>query len=408
MVAPPVGIDDLNLYAGSLAVEAADIAAARGTPEVDLRRLQLVRRALAPSFEDPVTLAVNAARPLVEAAGHDAFELLIVATESGVDYGKPLSSYVHRHLGLGTRCRNLEVKHACYAATAGLQLATGWLRSSAPRGKKALVIATDMARRLFGDPAEPAEGAGAVALAVAAEPRILALEGRSGHAAREVYDVTRPTPVLERANAGLSLGAYLDLLEIAWADYRGGEPISLEEHFAYIAYHTPLVPLVEKAHALLVEAVREDAGREEVRASFERLVRPSLGYCREVGNLYSGSLYAALAGLVDAAPALASGARVGLYSYGSGSCAEFFSGIVGPAAREVVAARGIGAALAARRRASVAEYEREVLETERGLTAAEFEPDRAAPAGHYETAYAGRGRLVLESVRDYYRSYAWS
>jgi 3-hydroxy-3-methylglutaryl CoA synthase len=417
---PPAGIDDLNLYASTLAVEAADIGAARGTDPRDLGRLKLLRRSLAPAFEDPVTLAVNAAEPLVEAAGRDAFELLIVASESGVDYGKPLSSYVHRHLGLGERCRNVELKHACYAGTAALQLATSWVRAqagasaaagarAAGASPRALVCMTDMARRIFGDPAEPAEGAGAVALAVAAEPRVLALEPTSGYAAREVYDVTRPTPVLERANASLSLGAYLDLLEIASADYRrriGGA--RLEEHFAAIAYHTPLVPLVEQAHRTLIELEDEDASADRVAASFDRLVRPSLGFCREIGNIYSGSLYAALAGRLVADPALAPGARVGLYSYGSGSCAEMFSGTVGREARALVASRRIGERLAARRLASVAEYERCVLDTERSLTAADFTPDRDAPAGLFEASYRGRGLLVLEGVRDYYRSYVRS
>ncbi len=406
------GIDDLNLYGATLAVDATEIAAARGTPERDIRRLKLLRRSLAPAFEDPVTLAVNAARPLVaDAAGPGAFELLLVATESGVDYGKPLSSYVHKYLGLPQRCRNVEVKHACYAGTAALQMATAWVRSGAARGKKALVVMTDMARRLFGDPAEPAEGAAAVALTVAASPRVLALEPRSGYASREVYDVTRPTPTLERANAGLSLGAYLDLLEAVWAQYREGlgDGATLEGHFQRLAYHTPIVPLVEKAHRILVESEREDATAEEIAASFERLVAPSLRHCREVGNIYSGSLYAALAGHLSApAPALAPGARIGLYSYGSGSCAELFGGLVGEAAREVVAARRIGERLAERRPASFAEYEACVVENERAQTLADYEPDRDAPRGLYEAAYRGRDLLVLESVRDHYRSYVWS
>ncbi len=98
-----VGIDDLNLYASTLSVEAREIGDARGTSQRDLAKFKLLRRALPPAYEDPVTLAVNAARPIVEQAGRDAFELLIVATESGIDYGKPLSSYVHRYLDLRSR-----------------------------------------------------------------------------------------------------------------------------------------------------------------------------------------------------------------------------------------------------------------------------------------------------------------
>ncbi len=409
MNSPPVGIDDINLYGSTLAVDATDIAAARGTPLADIRRLRLVRRSLAPSFEDPVTLAVNAAKPIVESGEAGDFELLLVATESGIDYGKPLSSYVHRYLGLGAHCRNVEMKHACYAGTAALQLAASWVRTNAGAAKKALVIMTDMARRIFANPAEPAEGAGAVAISVSIEPRVLSLELESGYVSREVYDVTRPTPKLERANAGLSLGAYLDLLEIAAEEYRRRHGVvSLEEHFASIVYHTPLVPLVENAHRILIESEREEATADEIAESFERLVKPSLGYCQEVGNIYGGSLYAALAGRVDSDPPIAPGSRIGLYSYGSGSCAELFSGIVGAQARETVGAHRIGERLKARRKASFAEYETLVVETERSLTQPEYTPDLGYPPGLYDAAYRGEDLLVLESVRDYYRQYVFS
>jgi hypothetical protein len=73
-----------------------------------------------------------------------------------------------------------------------------------------------------------------------------------------------------------------------------------------------------------------------------------------------------------------------------------------------VASRCIGARLDARSPVDVAEYEQAVLEMERSLTAADYEPDRSAPSGHYKRAYEGRGLLVLARVRDYYREYAWS
>src|SRR5512134_127817 len=118
-----VGIDDINIYGSTLAIDHAAIASARGLSEKELLAVEFERRSVTPPYEDTVTLGVNAAQPLVDAAGREAFELVIVATESGVDYGKPLSAYVHHHLGLGTRCRNFEVKHACYAGTAAVQLA---------------------------------------------------------------------------------------------------------------------------------------------------------------------------------------------------------------------------------------------------------------------------------------------
>jgi 3-hydroxy-3-methylglutaryl CoA synthase len=390
-----VGIDDVNVWGSTLAVDAAAIVAARGRAPEEVARLELLQRSLPPPFEDPVTLAVNAARPLVEDAERDAFGLLVVATESGVDDAKPLSSYVHRWLGLSERTFHLEVKHACLGATAGLQLATSWVRTHP--GQRALVIATDMARRAFDHPAEAVEGAGAVALAVAADPRVLVLDPDAAFAAREVYDVRRPARLLEVSDAELSLAAYLDLLEIAWEGYQEATGAALSA-FDWLLFHAPLTGLVRQGHRLLLD------GSPEGEWDFERRVRPSLGYCRQLGNVYSGMLYAALAGLVDAAPGLAAGQRVALYSYGSGSGACFFAGDVGPAARETVGRHRIGEHLAARRVVDVATYERVVVAHEQSLSEPDFTPDPAWVPGILDS-YGGR--LVLEEVRGFWRSYAW-
>jgi 3-hydroxy-3-methylglutaryl CoA synthase len=401
----PVGIDDLNVDGSTLAVDLSAVAAARGLTPKELDAAGFLRRSVTPPGEDPVTLAVNAAWPVVEAAGAEAFELLIVATESGLDYGKPLSAYVHRHLGLPGRCRNLEVKHACYGGTAAVQLAAAWVRSGEAPGRKALVVMTDLARRHLGDPAELTAGSGAVAVAVGARPRVLAIEPGRGYASREVYDVARPTALGEWGDAVLSLAAYLDLLEEAWAGYRRAtDPgAAVEQRFRYMLYHTPLVSLVRQAHGVLLEG--EDGPAGAAAASFERMVEPALGYARELANVYSGSLYCLLAGLVDGPAELAPGTPVGLFSYGSGSCAEVYRGLVAAPARATVSRHRIGARLAARGRVGLEEYERLVLEAERMLTSPDYEPPPDLPSGHV----AGRGgrRLVLRRVVGHHRQYAW-
>lgn len=409
-----VGIDDLNVYGSTLAVQSQSIADARGVPASDLERFELVRRALTPNFEDPVTLAANAARPLVDAYGRGAFDLLIVATESGIDDAKPVGAYVHHHLGLSERCFHVETKHACFSATAALTLAAPWVE--AHPGSRALIIATDMARRLFGLPAsvakiasgaEIAEGAGAVAMAITAAPRVLALEPHRGFAAREVFDVRRPSRILEVADPELSLAAYLDLLELSWAHYTETAGPKAFDELAYFLFHTPLVGLVQHAHRVLVE-LNQELGSAETRAHFERHVRPSVRYAQELGNIYSGSLFAALASLIDHVAEIPPNTRVGLYSYGSGSCASFFSGEVLQGAKSIVGRHGIADHLAKRRVVDVETYEDIVLETEDGLTAPDFVPTPELVPGLYDEAYRGRSRLVLERVEDHHRSYAWA
>jgi 3-hydroxy-3-methylglutaryl CoA synthase len=402
-VVADIGIDDLNVYGSTLLITATDIAAARDTPPARVAQWRLGRRSLIPPYEDPVTLAVNAAKPLVDDYGAGAFGVLLVASESGLDYSKPLSSYVHEYLGLPERCFHTEIKHACFAGTAALLLAADWVRAD-PR-RKALVVTTDLSRRLFGHPAEAAEGMGATAMVVSARPRVLALDGAQGFASKEIYDVARPTHRLIIVDSELSLSAYLDLAESSWSHYRSQEKAASYDELDYIACHTPLAPLVQQAHMLFAEESTSDL---RVADLFERKVAPSLRYCQEIGNTFSGCLYVALAGLIDAIPDTASGRRIGLYSYGSGSCAAFFSGVLGVGAKSRIARHRVSARLSERRRVDVSTYEYLVERIEQSLTAEDFEPDTKAIDNHFEDAYAGRRSLTLAGIKGYYRSYQWS
>ena len=73
-----------------------------------------------------------------------------------------------------------------------------------------------------------------------------------------------------------------------------------------------------------------DSAVEEQQAttSFREQVEPSLVACSRVGNVYTGSLYLSLAGLLDMQAFGLAGQRIGLFSYGSGCTSEFFSGVV--------------------------------------------------------------------------------
>src|SRR5690242_7173739 len=111
-----VGIEKINLYGGRAFLDIAALTAARGGTVAELTRRQIVpyeRRAIVPPYEDPVTLAVNAAERLLSPQDREQVELIVVATESAVDFGKPISTWVQRFCGLPAHSRNFEVKHMC-------------------------------------------------------------------------------------------------------------------------------------------------------------------------------------------------------------------------------------------------------------------------------------------------------
>ena len=139
MTHPDIGIEKLRVYPGSLSLPIRALCEARGLDaERTCADLMIDERSVNPPWEDAVTLGVNAAEPLLSDEDRSQIGLLLVGTESSVDQEKPVSSWVHHFLRLPTDCLNLEVKHACFAATGALELAKAWLASPVARGRKEL------------------------------------------------------------------------------------------------------------------------------------------------------------------------------------------------------------------------------------------------------------------------------
>lgn len=357
------GIESIGIAVPDAYVDLADLAAARGVePAKYIAGLGVTRMAIPSVREDAVTLAARAGERALASGAIDpaSIGLLIVGTETGVDHSKPVASFVQGLLGVSRSARVFETKHACYAATAALQMALDWVRSGSARGKKALVIGADVARYGLRTPGEPTQGAGAAALVVSDSPAILAVDaGLSGVASEDVLDFWRPLYSKDAFVDGhYSVSCYLAALEGAFVDYRrsagaDGSAAGFTDRFDAIVYHVPYGKMARKAH----QHLRRCDGDADPDASFDRMVAPSLVYPSLVGNCYAASLYLAFASLLAHSERDLAGRSVALFSYGSGYCGELFSGTVAEGARERVRALAFDASLAARRRLPIAEYE---------------------------------------------------
>jgi 3-hydroxy-3-methylglutaryl CoA synthase len=406
-----VGIEKLRVYPCSLALSMERLCAARDHDPANIRDVMLIdERSVNPPYEDPVTMAVNAAKPMLTDEDRAAIELLIVGTESSVDQEKPISAWVHRYLGLRSNCRTFEIKHACYGGTAALQMAMSWVASGHSSNAKALIITTDESRAHPGKPYEYVLGAGAVAVLVSNEPRFLQVETeKSGYFANEVDDLTRPTSRVETGNSETSLLSYLDALDGAYDHYveRTGTPVDFDAHFKRNIYHVPFGGITFLAHkTLLCRDV--SMSKAEAWSHFERKSLPALRYTRRMGGTLSSSVFIALVGLLDVDTELDAGDRIGVYSYGSGSCAEFYSGLVGTDARQIAHAACLEEMLDDRYDLSVQEYE----DIEHARTAVidqgDFQPITDGLEGWYDLHYRDRGYLIYRGNREYFRQYAWS
>src|SRR5262245_35579977 len=144
-----VGIEAVNVFAGSACVDVEKLARQRRLDMTRVTNLLMKQKSIALPYEDPISFGVNAARPLIEAMTpeeKDRIEMVITGTESAFDFGKSMSTYFHKLLGLNRNCRLFELKNACYSGVAGLQMAVNFVLSQTSPGARALVIATDVSR----------------------------------------------------------------------------------------------------------------------------------------------------------------------------------------------------------------------------------------------------------------------
>jgi hydroxymethylglutaryl-CoA synthase len=290
--------------------------------------------AVIPNWEDSVTMAANAAMQVLEKTGTDPEEIqqLIVSTESGVDHSKAVASFVQGLLKIGTRCRVYEVKHACYGGTAGLVDSIDRISRNGKSTRKGLVIMTDIAKYGFGNLGEPTQGAGAVALLVEKNPCLCHIDtSLNGVFSKDVFDFWRPTghrvPIVD---GKYSIECYLMALDGALSEFRsnlGLERGELLDYLDYIIYHMPFTNMAKKAHRRLIEIEYEgkdlETQEEIYNQTFLKKVAPSLMGVREVGNIYTGSVYMGLVSLLENERKKTEGKRIGIFSYGSGCGAEF-------------------------------------------------------------------------------------
>lgn len=315
-----IGIDKIGFATSQYVLNMDDLAQARGSePEKFSIGLMLDALSITPISEDIVTLAATAANNILSGEDKEKIDMVIVATETGIDQSKAASVYVHQLLGIQPFARSFEMKEACYAATAGLNYAK--LHVASHPDSRVLVIASDIAKYGINSAGESTQGAGAVAMLVTKNPRILILNDDNVAQTREIMDFWRPnyssTPFV---NGIYSTKQYLDSLKTTWKEYQNRHETSLAD-FSAFCLHLPFPKLALKGLNKLIDKSITDDKKIELLENFDA----SIVYSRKVGNIYTGSLYLGLLSLLENSQSLKAGDKIGLFSYGSGAVSEIFS-----------------------------------------------------------------------------------
>lgn len=415
-----VGIEAMNVFAGTAYLDVKKLSEHRNLDTTRFENLLMKEKTVALPYEDPITFGVNAAKPIIDALSaeeKDRIEMVVTCTESAFDFGKSMSTYMHKLLGLNRNCRLFELKNACYSGVAGLQMAVNFILSQASPGAKALVIATDVSRFIIEDGgealtqdwsfAEPSGGAGAVAMLVSDRPHIFQIDvGANGYYGYEVCDTCRPTADGDAGDSDLSLLSYLDCCENAYLEYQKRvEGVDLKTSFGYLAFHTPFGGMVKGAHRNLMRKVAKAKPRD-IDQDFENRVMPGLTYCQRVANIMGATAMLSLASTIENGN-FQTPTRIGCFSYGSGCCSEFFSGVVRESGQQLLKKMKISEQLDNRYELKMDEYE-ELL---RGSSAVKFGTrNTILDSSFIPQARSAQGKevLFLKEIKEFHREYEWA
>ena len=315
-----IGIDKIGFATSNYVLKLNDLAAARATdPEKLSKGLLLKELSIAPLTEDIITLGAAAADPILTSEDKEKIDMVIVATESSIDQSKAAAVFIHGLLAIQPFARSFEIKEACYGATAALDYAK--LHIEKYPDSKVLVIASDIAKYGINTPGEPTQGAGAIAMLISKDPRILIFNEDNVAQTRDVMDFWRPnystTPYV---NGLYSTQQYLDCLKTTWDEYQKRHNLSLKDFAAY-CFHLPYPKLALKGLNKIMDKSLPQEQQDQLKENFEK----SILYSQKVGNIYTGSLFLGLLSLLENSDNLKACDKIALFSYGSGAVAEIFS-----------------------------------------------------------------------------------
>ena len=344
-----IGIDEMAFATTPFYISMDDLAEARNEdPNKYKIGIGQDRQAVVPPTQDIVTLGAAAAQKL-RRSSLDRVSTLIVATESGIDNSKASGIYIKSLLGLNDYLRVVETKEACYSATAALQFARGIVALNPE--ENVLVIASDVARYGLNTPGEVTQGAGAVAMIVSRDPHVMMIEPTNVAYTKDLMDFWRPLYATEALVDGkFSNQVYIDFFLKTYHRYQQITGRTLGD-FAAIIFHLPYTKMGKKG---LEGLLKDDHSPAAERLRTNLTAEQQLS--RQVGNLYTGSLYLGLLSLLQNGDVIP-GERIGLFSYGSGAEGEFYSGILQEGYQEFIGDDQL-TALAKRQQVSVADYER--------------------------------------------------
>lgn len=355
-----VGIEKIGIFIPKNYIDLAKLAEHRGidplkwTQGIGQEKMSVMNR-----DQDVVSMGANACLKILDDEDRESIDQVVFATESSLDFSKASSTYIHNLLGIQPFARSYEIKQACYSATAAIQLACDYVRLRPDR--KVLIISSDISKYGLMSSGEATQGAGALAILISSKPKVLRITEKSVSYTENSFDFWRPSysdyPFVE---GKFSIQLYKDAFINIVKEFNNRYPNTLENIKA-VLFHLPFSKMGKKALESLKEALENNEldDSEEISKNldqwFDNYVK-SIIYGKDIGNIYTGSLYLGLLSLLMNGD-LEDGSELALFSYGSGTVAEMFTGVLSDNYKDFLYREDIESLLARREELSVEEYE---------------------------------------------------
>jgi hydroxymethylglutaryl-CoA synthase len=379
-----IGIKAIEIYFPSQCVDQSELekfdGIAAGKYTIGLGQAKM---SFCDDREDIYSIALTTLSSLFKKYSIDPASVgrLEVGTETMLDKSKSVKSVL---MQLFEKSGNYNVEgvdnvNACYGGTNAVFNSVNWVESSGWDGRDAVVVAGDIALYKKGN-ARPTGGAGCVAMVIGPDAPIVFEPGMRGSYITHAYDFYKPdlTSEYPYVDGQFSLQCYTEAVDACYKAYNAreqtlkakmnghavnGNGIHQEEElkapidrFDYMAFHAPTCKLVSKSYARMLYndylsdpslPIFADVPSElrdiEYKASltdktvektfmaltkkrFNERVQPAIQVANMCGNMYCGSVYGGLVGLIsNIAPKQLKDKKLGIFSYGSGLASSMFS-----------------------------------------------------------------------------------
>ena len=412
-----IGIDAIAFDVAQIHLPIKTLATARNIEAEKLEKgLGLLKMTLPDVHQDTVVFGANALTKLIQDNQINLAEIarIYVGTESGIDSSKPIGSFLlslmEQKFGENTlsECDVVDFTFACIGGVDALQNCIDFVRLNPT--KKVIVVTSDIAKYDLNSTGEYTQGAGALAMLISQNPKIIAFENIWATNTKGVFDFFKPyrTVSKEQITGKTTNESWFDNLE-AEIEIHKDQPVfdgqysnqcymdrtrnayfsfkkarntsdtiyttwkSIIMHLPYafqgrrmlseiyaLDHQTPIVDGTEDA-ATYQNKLKETSKSQEYQAFVTEKLQPAEIASSLIGNLYTGSIFmgllSTLAHFYDAKKEVA-GEKFGFLAYGSGSKSKVFEGIIQENWKEAIAKVSLFETLAKSQEIDFETYER--------------------------------------------------